>query len=46
VAVVVSLLYHQQCDNFHKILQKNANWTRDVILYVVLHCLLAPWGPL
>lgn len=47
VAVVVSLsLPHQQCDNFHNILQDNAKWTGALILYVVLHYLFAPWGPL
>ena len=45
-AVVSLILHHQRCDNFHKILQKNAKWPGDVILYVVLHCLFAPWGPL
>jgi hypothetical protein len=46
VAVVVSVnLHHQRFDNFHKTLQKNAKWTEDVTLYVVLHCRFAPWGP-
>jgi hypothetical protein len=47
VAVVVSVsLPHQQCDNFHKVLQDNNNWTGAVILYVVLHYIFALWGPI
>ena len=47
VAMVVSLSLHlQQCANFHNIQQENAKWTRDVILYVALHCLFAFLVPL